>query len=155
VSYVAAMLIVAGVALYVAVPLFSSRGGARERRHDLELERMMHERGLAVQAIRELEFDREMNKLSNTDYQMLRAQLETRAIAAMTAIEHLQAQAREQAAARPAPRPLRPVRTVQRSEPKVRYCPQCGAKVRQDGNFCTECGTSLGPARTIALSRAE
>ena len=42
-----------------------------------------HERGLAVQGLRELEFDRQTGKLSDADYESLHDALEQRALAAI------------------------------------------------------------------------
>ncbi len=46
-----------------------------------------HEHALSRWGLRELEFDREMGKLSDADYQSLRASLQGRALQAMSAIE--------------------------------------------------------------------
>src|SRR5229473_5536075 len=94
-NYLAAILIVAAVALFVAAPLsggFPRRRGATSR--ELELERLEHERGLAVQGLRELEFDHEMGKLDDADYRELKATLEARALAAMGAIDRAKAAGR-------------------------------------------------------------
>jgi cytochrome c-type biogenesis protein CcmI len=84
--YVAAFLIVAGVALFVAAPLSGGLGGrAKKSREEIEVDHWEHEHALAVQGLRELEFDREMGKLSDADYESLRGSLEERALQAMTA----------------------------------------------------------------------
>lgn len=89
----AAALIVAGVALFVAAPLGVGLVSARARSADeLKVERHEHERALAVQALRELEFDREMGKLSDADYEAMHKTLEERALTAMAAIENIRAQ---------------------------------------------------------------
>jgi len=86
--YIAAVLIVAGVALFVAAPLTGGvRGRAKESREEVEFDHWEHEHALAVQGLRELEFDREMGKLSDADYESLRASLEARALEAMAATE--------------------------------------------------------------------
>jgi cytochrome c-type biogenesis protein CcmI len=86
--YIAAVLIVAGVALFVAAPLSGGlRGRAKQTREELELEHWAHEHALAVQGLRELEFDREMGKLYDADYESLRASLQGRALQAMTVME--------------------------------------------------------------------
>src|SRR5260370_17314394 len=78
-----------GVALFVAAPLLEAarRGHAGET--DPERGRLEHERALAIQALRELEFDREMRKLSEQDWAELRQRLEDRALRAMAALEKL------------------------------------------------------------------
>ncbi len=156
----AASLIVAGVALFVAAPLGIGLIGERRRSpNELQLIRQEHERGLAVQGLRELEFDREMGKLSEADYQSMRARLEDRALTAMTSIDKLRTEIRKPALA-PAPRrivtPSRRPETSQtlnlHHEPagvgprKVRFCPQCGSRAASDANFCAECGNPFRPA---------
>jgi cytochrome c-type biogenesis protein CcmI len=155
VVYLASALIVLGVALFVAAPL--GGGIVNPRRADAdEAQRLEHERALAVQGLRELEFDREMGKLSEADYRSLRAGLEQRALAAMGALERV----REDAARRqrrPAPRPIAIARRAEsapqrRPEPapaprpaRIKFCPQCGASIGDDYSFCTECGIALRP----------
>jgi len=91
--YVAAFLIVWGVALFVAAPLTGGlRARAKRGREEIELEHWEHEHALAVQGLRELEFDREMGKLSDADYESLRASLQGRALRAMSASEKFKEQ---------------------------------------------------------------
>jgi len=161
VIYFAAAMIVAGVALFVAAPL--AGGFFRLRRRDakeLELERLEHERGLAVQGLRELEFDREMGKLSDADYDKLRIELEDRALTRMEALDKLRAEAEHSAAEKRPPRRVEPIRrpvpppspfvaTPPRtfgSGARVRFCPQCGVRTASNAKFCGECGLSLHPA---------
>lgn len=148
-AYLAALLIVAGVALYVAAPLFGPLG-ARAKARDPELERLMHERSLAVQALRELEFDHQMNKLSEDDYRALRAPLEARALGAIASIERFRAERRAGAAQEAAP-PMPALEPVARRVRRVSFCPQCGVRIRHDANFCVECGTALTQLRSLAL----
>jgi cytochrome c-type biogenesis protein CcmI len=156
----AAALIVAGVALFVAAPLGIGLVGAREKSaSELQLERLEHDRALAVQGLRELEFDREMGKLSDTDYEPMRKALEDRALSAMAAVENIRAQSEQAASSkkpsvtpltpaprRPAPAPRRtevptlvlhtePPRTPTASPPPSQPSPL--GKVR----FCAQCGT--------------
>lgn len=154
--YAAALLLVLGVALFVAAPLGDDVLGARRaRRVSLEAERLEHERGLAMQGLRELEFDREMGKLSDADYASLRESLMERAMAASTAIERLH-EARRTSSAPPRPRLVKtaPSGSPSPSAPaRIRFCPQCG-KEAMPGNFCSECGAPLSvPSR--AAARAE
>jgi len=80
----AAALIVAGVALFVAAPLGIGLAGARAKSAgEIQVERDEHDRGLAVQGLHELEFDREMGKLSDVDYESMHKALEDRALTAM------------------------------------------------------------------------
>ena len=162
----AAALIVAGVALFVAAPLGIGLSGARAKSvGELQVERHEHERALAVQGLHELEFDRQMGKLSVADYDSMHSALENRALTAMTEIERIRAEA---AAKKQAPvialadaprRPAMPRRTdtvptlvVRHELPrpssprKIRFCPQCGTRTAPDSNFCAECGAAFKPA---------
>jgi len=172
----AAALIVAGVALFVAAPLGIGLIGARAKSHDeIQVERDEHDRGLAVQGLRELEFDREMGKLSDADYESMHKALEQRALTAMAAVEnfHLQtgqaAKPRKLSSAPPTrdPRPQAassrgtdgvpaPVAHVEPPPPpqsssspppprKIRFCSQCGTRTAAGSKFCAQCGLAIAP----------
>lgn len=160
--YLAAAMIVAGVALFVAAPLGAGffRLGRRDSKH-LELERLEHERGLAVQALRELEFDREMGKLSDADYESLHSQLESRALSRMEALDKLHAEMKHAAAEKKPALRVEPIRRPATPPPspfiatpprlsaggtRVRFCPKCGVRTAANAKFCGECGVSLHPA---------
>jgi cytochrome c-type biogenesis protein CcmI len=177
----AAALIVAGVALFVAAPLGIGLVGARAKSAgQLQVERHEHERALAVQGLRELEFDREMGKLSDADYESMHQALEDRALTAMAAIEKIRDQAvnakkpivtpltpRKLA---PAPRRIDPIPTLvvhmdpPRSQPtppptpsashKITFCPQCGMRAAPDSKFCAQCGIAIKPLPG-AIARSE
>ena len=164
--YLAAVLIVASVALFVAAPLGGGLLATRRAGRDAaEAERLEHERALAMQGLRELEFDREMGKLSEADYAALHEGLMARALGASAALERLRATAgrrrpRRQASAAARPRLVKsgpasaaapgasPAAAV-----RVRFCPQCGVEAAA-GNFCSECGAPLSVSARAA-ARAE
>ena len=177
-NYLAAILIVAAVALFVAAPL---SGGFRRRRRstslELELERLEHERGLAVQGLRELEFDHEMGKLDEVDYRDLKRSLEDRALSAMSAIERAHRETRA-STMRLAPRRARattvaaapapsleastgtpsarlPIGAAALSKQVINFCPQCGVRVGAGHNYCAECGGNLNAVAVRTASRAE
>jgi hypothetical protein len=134
-AYVAAFLIVAAVALFVAAPL--SEGFLRRKRStDLEAMRLEHDRQLALQGLRELEFDNEMGKLESGDYLALKTNLENRALAAMRALEQ-------------AARPRLVLAPSSRNTPadpatrRINFCPQCGNRAATGYRFCPGCGVAL------------
>jgi cytochrome c-type biogenesis protein CcmI len=152
---IAAALIIAGVALFVAAPLASGLGRRRSKTaREAGLDRLAHERGLAVQGLRELEFDREMGKLSDADYDTLKTALENRALKAMQETDQLRDELRKSSlsiAPTPAPEAVKkpaepPPVLVLRPETRpsnIHFCPQCGARTLKDARFCAECGTAL------------
>jgi hypothetical protein len=158
VLYLAAVLIVASVALFVAAPLGGGLLAARRAGRDAaEAERLEHERALAMQGLRELEFDREMGKLSEADYAALREGLMARALGASAALERLHAAIApvpEMAAARPRlVKSAAASATASATASRIRFCPQCGVEVAA-GKFCSECGAPLSVSARAA-ARAE
>jgi cytochrome c-type biogenesis protein CcmI len=165
----AAALIVAGVALFVAAPLGIGLLGARAKSPgELQVERDEHERALAVQGLRELEFDREMGKLSDADYQSMHKALEDRALTAMAAVENfllqsdhaanvsklsaaplMQAPRRTDGAPAPIVRDGSP-QSLPSPPPKARFCPQCGTRTTADSKFCAQCGVAIKPLGVAA-----
>jgi hypothetical protein len=145
VAYLAAAMIIAGVALFVAAPLGGGLFPRRQRSlSEVDRERLEHERGLAVQGLRELEFDREMGKLSESDYGSLHATLEQRALTAMAALEKFRG---DPARGKGLVRRIESARAVvgaPRVAPRgINFCPQCGARCRAGSRFCAECGVRL------------
>jgi len=134
--WLAALMLVASVALFVAAPLtevFSSR--RRGTDDEARSTRLQHERGLATAALRELDFDHEMGKIADGDYHALRARLETRALSAMSGLSELGAVG---ANARIAPHGARP-------------CPRCGTPPAAHYLFCPLCCAALdGPVGASA-----
>jgi len=166
----AAILIVAAVALFVAAPLaegFTPRRGTRRP----EFEALEHDRELAMQGLRELEFDHEMGKVDDRDYQELKRPLEDRALAAMSSIER-NARAARGAEAR-AMRDAQGGATTVRATPagssitvgagaaastiadgvRAAFCPRCGVRAGSGYRFCAACGSTL--AADGAAARAE
>ena len=122
-------------------------------------------RGVALAALREIEFDRETGKLSDTDYAFLKARYTTEAVAALRAddatsaatdadadIESLiAARARALAGNAPAcpacgPRPEPDAifcSDCGRRIDSLHDCASCGAAVPRDGHYCELCGTGV------------
>ncbi|MGH8013188.1 MAG: zinc-ribbon domain-containing protein [Candidatus Binataceae bacterium] len=153
-TYFVSILIVMAVALFVAAPLSGNFSHRRRGKSDLDFERLEHERGLAMQGLRELEFDHEMGKLEESDYDDLKKVLEARALQAMSELEKLRAQMRA-SQIRAVPRRVRAAMAASiMPERRINFCPQCGARAAATQNYCAQCGTSIEPAARSA-SRAE
>jgi hypothetical protein len=90
--YLLGLLLISAIALAVSAPLFS-RNAEQIRLSDPEDETLQWEKQKAdaYSAIREAEFDRQMGKLTDEDYQMLRERYEARAIEALTQLDRLNA----------------------------------------------------------------
>lgn len=119
------------------------------------LEDLIERRDSIYQAIKELEFDYQVGKVSDADYQAFDTQLKTQAVAVLKEIDVLQAAAVDPAldaqfeAEIAALRRNGPGQTV--SEPAAAppvvsaaaFCPQCGRQARPGDHFCGQCGAVL------------
>lgn len=145
---VAALLVGAAVLWLVLAPLVRpevARPLALEPEDPLETRR-----GQSLAALKELDFDREMGKLSDDDYASLRAAYTSEALAAL-----------RDEAGEAGPPPATHGATVdggaadaaealiaaraRRREGAV-ACPRCGPRVEADAQFCSECGGALHAA---------
>lgn len=88
---------------------------------------------VALRALREIEFDRATGKLSDTDYEQLKAKYTSEAVAAM----------RGESGVRSRELGISPTPTSQLPTPT---CPDHGARPEKDAIFCSECGRRLGIA---------
>jgi hypothetical protein len=84
-------------------------------------------RGTALLALKEIEFDRETGKLSERDYDMLKARYSAEALSAI---------AEEDSAAPTAPAAL--------PADALPSCASCGPRPEPDAVFCSTCGRRLG-----------
>ncbi len=96
---------------YVLYPLFRTSAGIMTPSPQPA---GMEHQGSAVEALRELEFDRQTGKISDADYTPLKARYTEEAVVAMRA-----------------------------GEAGGRACPICGASPEADARFCSSCGAPL------------
>ena len=88
----------------------------------------------AIVALREIEFDRETGKLSDSDYAELKARYTARALAAM--------RARGDAGADASPEDLVEA-TVLAYRARLKSCARCGPRPEPDAVYCSNCGAYL------------
>jgi ribosomal protein L40E len=108
-------------------------------------------KGIALTALKEIEFDRETGKLSTEDYELLKAKYTAAALEAL----------RAESAARP-PDDIEAmiaarVRTLRSAETTTSpgACPSCGPRLEPDAIFCSSCGTQLLHPSTCGRCGAE
>lgn len=90
---------------------------------------------VALRALKEIEFDRATGKLSDTDYEQLKAKYTAEAVAAM------RAEGAQDAASGERESPARAPLATHRAQ-----CPQDGPRPEKDAVFCSDCGRRLGSA---------
>jgi len=103
--------------------------------------------GVALIALKEIEFDRETGKLSDQDYEMLKERYSAEALSALAAEEArlppaVTGDPEELIAAQ-----LQQLRSARSPEsPSPRCCPNCGPRPESDALFCSSCGRRLAAA---------
>jgi hypothetical protein len=129
---VGTVLAIVGLAV-VLYPLFAEPGSEQPVRAAVAAG--AGDRQRAVDALREIEFDRETGKLSDTDYSELKAAYTQEAIAAMRA---------EESAAVVAAGAIDPAEAaVLAYRQHVRECRRCGPRPEPDATYCSSCGVYL------------
>lgn len=143
---IAALLLGATVLLLVLQPLYrpASLEPAFEEPEDPEETR----RGIALIALKEIDFDRATGKLSDADYEFLKGKYTAEALAAINE--------ETPPAASGATPSLRCSRCGAHPEPGAKFCTTCGAglstapgcqscraPVEPGSRFCTACGTPV------------
>ena len=107
----------------------------------------------ALLALKEIEFDRATGKLSDEDYEQLKAKYAAVALEAIRAEEAGEAAAAAEGATADAAEEL--VRMA--AEGMLPVCPNCGLRPEADAAFCSDCGRALAkqaPAQEKAVGRA-
>jgi rRNA maturation endonuclease Nob1 len=146
-------MIVAAVAI-VAWPYY-----AQTREFDASfvadpvLEDLIVQRDATYAAIKDLEFDHAIGKLSDADYKSLRAKYETKAVAILQELDGLQAAQVKRASLLTDDEMLeREVQRLRRgaSSGSSSNCPKCGSAYAAGDAFCAKCGASLRGVRCPA-----
>ncbi len=107
-------------------------------------------RGVALLALKEIEFDRETGKLSDEDYRFLKEKYTAEAIEALRAEEAAGAGTPDDVEALIAHR-VRALRSAAASAPPgAPACATCGPRPERDAVFCSTCGSRLPAAAACA-----
>ncbi len=106
----------------------------------------------ALLALKEIEFDRATGKLSDEDYEQLKAKY------AAVALEAIRAEDAGETVAVPAEATADAAEELVRlaAEGMLKVCPNCGPRTEADAAFCSDCGRALAarpPVRERAVGR--
>lgn len=118
-----------GIAIHSAVLGFF--GEASDDRRSLDggtRAALEHEKATLLRSLKELEFDRAMGKMSDTDFAEIEGRLRARALAVMEQLEQ------------PMPPPLAP---AEKAVAVPGTCHTCGVQNDSDARFCKSCGQGL------------
>ncbi|HEX2249875.1 MAG TPA: hypothetical protein VHH32_05970 [Gemmatimonadales bacterium] len=133
VEAVAALLVGLTVVWLVIQPLFGSSSIPLPAAEPLDPEETP--RGVALAALKEIDFDRETGKLSEGDYQFLKAKYTVAALEALRAEE----------ATRPDPVEAMIAAKSRALTAGGARCPTCGPRPEPDAVYCSTCGLRLSP----------
>lgn len=97
----------------------------------------------AIDALREIEFDRATEKISDGDYETLKRQYTAAALAELRAREGASAPAAPVAVARAASPDELAERIIGKYKPADRACATCGPRPEPDALYCSSCGGYL------------
>lgn len=107
------------------------------------------EKTLVLRAIKDLEFDRGMGKVGQTDFDEMSARLRSRAVGLMQQLdgtgahrERIEQELAQRLAKAPSKAPKSPSRAAVASA-----CASCGTQNDADARFCKSCGAKLEAAR--------
>ena len=136
------ILLAAGAVYFVLRPILAPPAaedelGEGEVEEGADPDDDLSPRAVAVRALKEIEFDRATGKLSDSDYDALKAKYTAEALAALRAEQP----GREKRETGNVVAPSFPVSRV-----PYPVCPTHGPRPESDAHFCSECGRRLGAA---------
>ena len=140
-----------GALALVLAPLLSAIDGAestpRPVRNDPSEDRPL----TAVDALREIEFDRATGKLSDSDYAALKTRYTRDALAELRVAQPVAAAPSGAPEAEPTDDPVEAA--IRRAKAQVRECTVCGPRPETDAAYCSGCGRYLpGSCRACGAS---
>jgi hypothetical protein len=169
---VALAALVSLLAIYFAVSPLLQAGRATMVVEDDKLVELLGRKDATLQAIKDLEFDFRVGKMSQEDYQRIDQRLRRQAIGLMQQIEKVApesasldkqlesiiAQFRQTSppptlSSAPAPNaPASVPPTDHTSSGPARFCTECGKPIEAGHKFCAFCGTAVTQANSSSVS---
>lgn len=150
-EYIVIIGLIFGAGFYVINPLL--RFNREEELFTSKTESMLAQLNLkkesAYAAIKDLEFDLSMKKLSEEDFLILKTQYKNDAVECIKAIDRLHMQRKRQASLpekdleNEIEKEISALRTGGITSPKKIYCTQCGQGTSSKDRFCVRCGAKL------------
>ena len=129
--------------IFVAHPFIAAdRQTTQQSSSSFQAQELVERQGQLYAAIKELEFDKALGKLSTEDFEDLRRDLEIEALSVIRRLD----QARDSYGTRSLRESIEAdilALRQNRIKPPER-CPNCAAPSREKDRFCSSCGTRLG-----------
>lgn len=140
---VAGLLVGMAAMWLVLQPLFRPPVPGAEPYEPLEPEETL--KGVALAALKEIEFDRETGKLSDSDYEFLKAKYTAAALDALRAEQAVPVSDDLEAMIAARVRSLRSASAPGPATTPSVSCVSCGPRPESDAVFCSNCGRRLPP----------
>ncbi|MBW2622914.1 MAG: zinc ribbon domain-containing protein [Deltaproteobacteria bacterium] len=136
------IVLIVGAGYWIVSPLLRAvrPDDASDSRRDEELQQLEVGKEGILATIKELEFDLNMGKISDEDYEELKEQYKNEAVGLIREIDELKTGTKK------------PVKNIDKKlEREIRslrkkpglFCAQCGAPASLDDKFCAKCGERL------------
>ncbi|NIR51647.1 zinc ribbon domain-containing protein [candidate division KSB1 bacterium] len=136
------VLLVLTISFFVVSPIIQSRmmkGASNNKNPNLQdLNDLIERKETVYSQIKDIEFDYQMGKLSESDFKELRQQYKAEAVDLLKQIDEIQGQdvrAKEML--------HQQQQKKEASEHGVKYCWMCGTPVTEGDRFCASCGKEL------------
>lgn len=123
-----------GVALLVIAVYFVSRPFLKENKKGVKVASSIVQPGqreVVLSALRDLDFDFKTGKISDEDYQPLRAQL------IVEAAQYMESEKKEDDQLEAL------IQSRHKTQSRLATCPSCGKKIVLGDSFCSTCGAKL------------
>jgi hypothetical protein len=156
------------LAIYFAVSPLLQAGRAAMVVEDDKLVELLGRKDATLQAIKDLEFDYRVGKMSQEDYQRLDQRLRRQAIGLMQQIEKVAPESASldeqlesiiaqfrQTSLPSTPAPSVPTSTASASPSasnSARFCTECGKPIEAGHKFCAYCGTAVAQLDSSSVS---
>ena len=150
-EYVVLFILLIGSCYWIIHPMLQEevrQNGLKPKQEDI-LKELKNKKDGAYAAIRELEFDLSMGKLTEEDFQILKRQYVQEAAGYMQEMDKLES---SQATVSMLPdtdleeeieQNVTAVPTPKSTRKKYIYCTSCGEKAAAESRFCVACGSNL------------
>ena len=120
------LILAAVTTFFIARPFFQKEQVELDFNSTNKVDELLARKAEVYSAVKDIEFDREMGKLSDEDYQELRDSYKAEAAQLIHRIEQIQTRGK---------------RKKKKGKKGDKFCHECGDKIAAQDKFCMNCGT--------------
>ena len=129
------LLLTVVVSYFVVSPIMQSRKRYFKNDSNHKANDLIERKETIYAAIKDIEFDYQMGKLSEEDFQALRQQYKDEAVGLLKKIDQIQH--------KPVKGKSKSASHKKSEDASTKFCWNCGAAVTRDDKYCTNCGNAL------------